>query len=104
MIKLGADEQELIDCLRQARSELLCLGRDLMEIDSGQRIQPTCLLDPEIIERIDEALAPFARRNKAAQQLGRKGGKAKTPAQAKARAANLASARKNRWPERSIKC
>lgn len=53
--------QELVDCLREARTEMKCLGRDLAEINTGQRVRPTCLLNPEIIERIDEALEPFVK-------------------------------------------
>lgn len=39
-------------------------------------------------------------KNKAAQQLGRKGGKAKTEAQQSARADNLKKARDKRWPKK----
>jgi len=40
-------------------------------------------------------------KNKAAVQLGRKGGKAKTAAQQSARSDNLKKARDNRWPKKA---
>lgn len=42
-------------------------------------------------------------KSKAAISLGRKGGKANTPAQAQTRSDNLAKARAKRWPKKDAR-
>jgi hypothetical protein len=45
------------EALREALSELRLLGRDLQEIQDGERTFPTALLDEETVDLVRQALA-----------------------------------------------
>src|SRR5688572_24362975 len=55
--RLIAAAPDLLEALRAAHGELYLLGRDLAEIDSGWRRQPTALLNDEVVAKIAAAIA-----------------------------------------------